>query len=142
MRVAEAAIAAPEQHMALAGRGEVEQDLVVLLVEDLRADGNAQHHRLSARAAAVGAHAVMALLGAEMLLVAVVDERVEVGHRLDDDVAAAAAVAAIGTAELDEFLAPEAAGDGTAVAALHEDLGLVEEFHRFRSGKIGFVSQN
>src|SRR6266851_2056419 len=134
MRVAEAAIAAAQQHMARVGRDEVEQHLVVLLVEDLRADGNAQHHRRSARAAAVGAHAVMALLGAEMLLVAVVDEGVEIGHRLDDDVAAAAAVAAIGAAELDEFLAPEAARAGTAVAALHEDLGLVEEFHGLSRG--------
>src|SRR5260370_6938541 len=49
--------------------------------------------------------------------------------RLDGAVAAAAAVAAIGAAEREEFLAPEAARAGTAVAALHEDLGLVEEFH-------------
>src|SRR6185437_15454109 len=129
MRVAVTAVPATEQHMALAGLGEVEQDLVVLLVEDLRADGNAQHDGLACCAAAVGAHAVMALLRLEMLLVAIVDERIEIGHGLDDDVAAAPAVAAVGSAELDEFLAPEAARAGPAVAALHEDLSLVEEFH-------------
>ena len=65
----------------------------------------------------------------EMLLVAVVDQRVEVVGRLDDDVAAAPAVAAVGAAELDELLAPEADAAGAAVAALQVDLGLVEEFH-------------
>ena len=129
MRIAVAAIAATQQHMALAGLGQIEQDLVVLVVEDLRADGNAQQHGLAGRAAAVGAHAVMALLGLEMLLVAVVDERVEAVDALGKDIAAAAAIAAVRPAELDEFLAPEAASAGTAVAALHEDLGLVEEFH-------------
>src|SRR5262249_5398266 len=39
------------------------------------------------------------------------------------------AIAAIGAAELDELLAPERDGAGAAIAALHEDLGLVEEFH-------------
>ena len=43
-----------------------------------------------------------------MLLVAEVDQRVQIVHRLDDDVAAAAAIAAVGPAELDELLAPEA----------------------------------
>ncbi len=39
--------------------------------------------------------------------VAEVDQGVEVGHRLEHDVAALAAVAAVRAAELDEFLAPE-----------------------------------
>ena len=47
------------------------------------------------------------LLRLEMLLVAVVDERVQALDALDEDVAAAAAVAAVRTAELDEFFAPE-----------------------------------
>src|SRR5882724_6162675 len=72
---------------------------------------------------------MVAALGLEMLLVAVVDQRVEVGHRLDDDVAAAPAIAAVRPAELDELLAPEADAAGPAVAALQIDLGLVEEFH-------------
>jgi hypothetical protein len=52
----------------------------------------------------------------EMLLVAVIDERVEVGDRLDHDVSAAPAIAPIGAAELDEFLAMKADAPGTAVA--------------------------
>ena len=67
-----------------------------------------------------------------MLLIAVVDQRVEIVRRLDDDVAAAAAVAAVGAAELDEFLAPERLRARPAVAAFHKDLGLIEKFHGVR----------
>src|SRR5215469_1131702 len=107
MRVAEAAIAALQEHVPLARLGEVEQHNLVLLVHDLRADRHAQHGAFARGAAAIGAHAVMAVLSAEMLLIAVIDERVEVGDRFDNDVAAAPAITAVRPAELDEFLAPE-----------------------------------
>ena len=68
-------------------------------------------------------------LGLEMLLVAVVDERVEPVDAFDQDVAAAAAVAAVRPAELDELLAPERDAARPAVAGADVDLGLVEEFH-------------
>ena len=45
------------------------------------------------------------------------------------DVAAAAAIAAGGPAELDELLAPERNAAVAAVAGADIDLGLVEEFH-------------
>ena len=50
----------------------------------------------------------LAVLGEEVLLVAVVDQRVQPVDRLGPDVAALAAVAAVRAAELDELLAPEA----------------------------------
>ena len=56
--------------------------------------------------------------------------------RLGPDVAALAAVAAVGAAELDELLAAEA--DAAAAAAAGPDLnaGMVEEFHTaFPSGR-------
>ena len=81
------------------------------------------------RAGAVLAHAVAAGLGLEMLLVAVVDQRVEAVDAFDDDIAAAAAVAAVRAAEFDEFLAPERDAAGAAVAGADIDFGLVEEFH-------------
>ena len=68
-------------------------------------------------------------LGLEMLLVAIVDQRVEAIDAFDDDVAAAPAIAAIGAAELDEFFAQERYGAGAAVAGADIDLGLVEKFH-------------
>ena len=61
--------------------------------------------------------------------VAVVDQRVEAVHRLDHDVAAAAAIAAARAPELDELLAPERDAAVAAVAGANVDLGLVEEFH-------------
>ena len=64
-----------------------------------------------------------------MLGVAEVDQRVEAGDRLEDDVAALAAVAAVGAAIFDELLAPEADRAGAAGAGADEDLGLVEKMH-------------
>ena len=129
MGIAEAAVAALREHDALADRGEIGEQRLLVLVEDLRADRHLQHHVLAAGAVAVLAHAVAARPGLEMLLVAVVDQRVEAVDRLDDDVAAAAAVAAAGAAELDELLAPERDAAVAAVAGANIDLGFVEEFH-------------
>ena len=92
--------------------------------------GHLDDEVLAAGAGAVGAGAALAARGAEMLGVAEVDQRIEAGHRFEDDVAALAAVAAVGPAELDELLAPEADRAGAAGAGLHVDLGLVEEMHR------------
>ena len=102
MRVAEAAIAAREQHHPLADFGEVGDQRLVVVLEDLRADRHAEHDVVAVGAGAVLAHAVDAGLGLEVLLVAVVDQRVEPVDALDTDVAAAAAVAAVGPAELHE----------------------------------------
>ena len=63
---------------------------------------------VAASSGAVAPGAALAARRAEMLGVAEVDERIEAGHRFEDDVAALAAVAAVGPAELDELLAPEA----------------------------------
>ncbi len=68
-------------------------------------------------------------LGLEMLLVAIVDQRVEAVDGLHPDIAAAAAIAAVRSAELDEFLAPERHRAGAAVAGADIDFGLVEKFH-------------
>src|SRR5438552_2024268 len=77
----------------------------------------------------VGAGAATAFLGTKMLLITVVDQRVQIVRRLEHDVAALAAIAAIRPAELDELLAAKAHGAAAAITALQIDLGLVEEFH-------------
>jgi hypothetical protein len=64
-----------------------------------------------------------------MLLVAEIDQRIETAGALDHDVAAPTAVAAVGPAELDEFLAAERDAAGAAVARAHIDPGGIEEFH-------------
>ncbi len=66
-----------------------------------------------------------------MLLVAVVDQRIEAVDGDRDHIAAIAAVAAVGTAIFDKFLAPERHAAIAAVAGANIDLGLVEEFHWF-----------
>ena len=52
--------------------------------------------------------AALAARRAEMLGVAKVDQRIEAGHRFEDDVAALAAIAAVGAAIFHELFAPEA----------------------------------
>ena len=138
MLVAEAAIAALGELDALADPGQVADQRLVVLLVDLGADRHFQRHVGALAAGAVAAHAVHACLGLEMLLVAVVDQRVEPVDRLDPDVAAAAAVAAVGAAELDELLAAERDRAGAAVARSDVNLGLVEKLHRIDS-KAGFL---
>ena len=128
--VAAAAHAALEEDHALADLGEVGEQRALLVVgEDLGADRDLDDQIGAAGAGAVGARAALAARGAEMLGVAEVDQRIEARHRLEHDVAALAAVAAVGPAELDELLAPEADRAGAARAGADVDLGLVEEMH-------------
>src|SRR5262245_2489096 len=133
VRVAEAAVAAFGEHRALAHLGEIgEQRLTVLLV-DLGADRNLHHNVGAVRAMAILAHAATAVLGGVVLLIAVVDQRVEALDGERHHVATLAAVAAVGPAELDEFLAPERHAAVPAVTGADVDLGFVEEFHDGRN---------
>ena len=129
MCVAETAIAAAGEDYALPGRDQVGDQGLAVLLEDLRSGGQLQHHVGAAGAGAVLAHAVAALLRLEMLLIAVVEQRIEVGYALDHDIAALAAGAAIGAAEFDELLTPKADGAVAAIAGADIDLGLIEELH-------------
>src|SRR5207237_1437128 len=131
--VAAPAHAALKEGDSLAGLGEVgEQAALVIVGEDLGPDGDLDDEVVAACAGAVRPGAALAARGAEMLGVAEVDQRIEAGHRLEDDVAALAAVTAVGSAELDELLPPEGNCAGSARAGLHVDLGLVEKVHRAR----------
>ncbi len=129
MGVAEAAVTAAGDEYAFSRLVEVGDQHFIVFVADLGADRHFQH-----RVGTVGAGHVAAPAGGaggclEMLLVAEVDERVEVFDRLDPYVAALAAVAAVRSAELDELLAAEVHAAIAAVAGAHIDLGLVEELH-------------
>src|SRR6266567_3055973 len=129
MRIAEPAVATPGEHRAVADLDEIGQERLAVLVEDL-GPGRHFEHEVGARGArALLAHAVLPAAGLEMLAVAIVDQRVEPGYGLRRHVAAAAAVAAIGAAELDEFLAAERHAAVAAVAGPDLDFRLVEKFH-------------
>src|SRR5690606_27359800 len=97
--------------------------------EYLRAHGHFDHEIGGGGAGAVLAHAVRAALRLEVLGVAEVDQRIEAGHRLEYDVAAAAAVAAVRPTVLDIFLTPEADRPRAARTGLQEYLGLIEKVH-------------
>ena len=127
--VAEAAIAAPRQRDALADFGEVGNHGLAVFLIDLGADRHPHDFVLAAGAVAILAHAVFAALGHEVLLIAVVDQRIEAVDGFDDDVAALAAVAAGRAAELDKLLTPERDAAIAARAGPDIDLGFVEEFH-------------
>lgn len=79
-------------------------------------------------AGAVAAHAVRADGGLEMLLKAEIDQRVQPVDGLDPDVAASAAIAAVGSTELDEFLAPEGDAARAAVTRLDIDFAWSRNF--------------
>ncbi len=121
----------------LADRGEVGEDILLVVVEDLGADRDPDDEVPAAGAGLVAAGAALAARRLEMLGVAEVDQRVEALDRLEDDVAALAAIAAVGAAIFDIFLAPEADRAGAAGAGADEDLGLVEEMHRAHLGTSG-----
>src|SRR5436853_907554 len=105
MGVAEAAIAALGKHKMLADLGEVGEQRLAVLVQDLGADRHLQRDVIALGAVAVLAHAMVALLRLEVLLVAIVDQRVEALDGFNDHIAAATAIAAARTAEFNEFLA-------------------------------------
>ena len=111
------------------GLNEIGDQGLAVLVEDLGAGRHVQNHIGAFGAGPVLAHAMSALLRLEVLLVAVVEKRVEVRHAFEDHVAALAAVAAIGPSELDELLPAEADAPVPSVTGAHIDLGLVEELH-------------
>ncbi len=129
MRVAEAAIAAFGQHELFAERGEIVDQGLAVLVEQLGTHGHLEHDRLAVGAMAVLAHAIGALLRLEVLLIAIVDQRIQPVHHFDDDIAAAAAIAATGSAELDILLAAERHAAVAAVAGADIDLCFVKKFH-------------
>ncbi len=64
-----------------------------------------------------------------MLLIAVIDQRVEVLDGLGPDVSASAAVTAVRAAILNELLAAKRDAAVSALARLNIDLGLVEKSH-------------
>src|SRR5690606_35783628 len=103
------------------------------LVEDLRAGRHFQRHIGALGPGAVAAHAMHAGLGAEMLLVAIVDQRIEPVVGLSPDVAATAAIAAVRATELDELFTPERDRASAPCAGPNIDFGLIEKFHRIDS---------
>ena len=140
MSVAETAVAAAREQETLPGRSQVGDHRLLVLGEDLCSGGHLDRDVLAVGPGPVAAHAVDASASLEVLLVAVIDERVEIWYALDPDVAALASVAPVRSTELDELLAPEADAAITAVAGLDIDFRQIQKFHaapRQRNAVIG-----
>src|SRR5262249_22255057 len=96
-------------------------------VVDHRADRDADENVGAIAAGAVAAHSVAAVLGAPVRMILEMKEGVDGVVGEQDDVAAPAAVAAIGSALGNVLLAPEAHAPIAAFARTNEDGGLVDE---------------
>ncbi len=131
MGIAEAAIAAAQQLDALAGFGQVGDQGFTVFFVDLGADGYLHDGVLAVGAGHDLALAAFAGLGLHMLLVAIVEQGVAIFHRNRPDIAALAAVTAIGAAILDELLAPERNTAVAASTAGRINLGDIEKAHLF-----------
>src|SRR5690606_32328713 len=129
MQVAETAIAALGKTIALADFGNVADERFVVFLENLRADRHFEDNVVALAAGHVAAHAMHAGLGPEMLLVAIIDQRVEAVNGLHPHIAAASAVAAVWTAEFEKFLAAERNRPRPAIAGADIDLCLIEKLH-------------
>ena len=130
VQIAQAALAACGQKLTVAVVRQIGHGFARGLVDDERAHGHAQHDVFAARAEAVGAAAVFAVGREELARVSVVHQRVDVAVGLSPHTAAAAAVAAVGTALGNEFFAAKARCAIAAFAALNFNAGFVNEFHR------------
>ena len=133
VRIAEPAVATAQQQHALPGRIQIGQHRLVVVGDDLRADRHLDHHRRRACPGLVGPGAIAALLRPKVLRVAEIDQRVQVLHRLEHDVAALAAVAAIWATKRDVLLAAECDHAVAAVTGAQMDFRFVEKLHRFWS---------
>ena len=123
----------------LAGASEVGEHDPIVFIHDLGTDRNLQDEILAVGASALASGAGAAVLSPKMLPIPVIDQGVQVVSRDKDDVAAFAAVAAVGAAELDELLAAKAHRAASAITALQVNLALIEELHlcRLKRGAAG-----
>ena len=77
------------------------------------------------------ANALHAALRLEVLLVAIVDESVQIVRRLQDDVSATPAIATIRPTIFDELLATESDAARAAIAGFDVELRLIKKLHVF-----------
>jgi hypothetical protein len=120
MLIAAAAFAALGNQHTLSGHRQVSDRFAGLFVVSERADGNEQVHVRPGMTATIGAFAVPAAIGFEFAIVAVAQQRVVVGIRLQINAAAMAAVTAGWAAAGDELLASKRNAAIAAVAGLYQ----------------------
>ena len=75
------------------------------------------------------AHAVACRAHFEVLLIAIINQRVQRINRFHPNITAIAAVTAIGTAHLDEFFTPKRDSTRSPVTGTHIDFCFIKKFH-------------
>ena len=127
VHVTEAALAARQEHHAFAVLGELGHEAMGALFEDLRARRHRQDQVGAVGTGALAAHAGGPVARATVRLPAISLQVAFVAVADEDDVAALAAVAAVGSALRDELLATEADAAVAAVTGLQYNLGFVDK---------------
>jgi hypothetical protein len=127
--IAHAAPPTMQKNQFLPFLGEVGEDGFFILVQYLRADRDAKHDIGTILPASVLATALLSMLGFKVLLIAVVNQGIQIAHRDYPNLPASSAVAAIGATIFNEFLTPEADTTRTTIAALDKNFRFIEEFH-------------
>src|SRR6185295_13886727 len=136
-RVAPAAARAADREHALARHGQVAEELARAAIVDDGADRYFQDEVGTAGAVAVRALPVGSALGVVVAAVVEIEQGRQRGRGFEPDAAAVPAIAAVGTSIRDEFLAAEADAAGTPVAALDENIDLVDEHAVATAGPSG-----
>ena len=129
MHIAQPAHAALGHQQALAVRGQVADDFIGIDVVHHRAHRHRDGLVLAGLAIHLAAHAVFTALGFEAGFVAEIHQGIEIFIGNQPNIATTAAIAAIGAAQRNEFLAPERNAAVAAIAGGHHDFCFVYEFH-------------
>ncbi len=129
MDVAKPAAPAFGKHDFLIRMGEIREQRLAILIINLRTDWHFEHHILGAFTVTLLAHAMPAACAFEMLLKAIIDERIEPRYRLHDNACTTTAIAAIRPALGNKLLPPEADTAFPAIAGLHVDFCFINKFH-------------
>src|SRR3979411_2468491 len=135
-RVAPAAARPPRHHHALGPRGEVAQPLARVAVGDDGAEGHAQEGVLTGGTVLGRALAVLAALRRVVALVVKIEQGGDGGGGFEEDAPPVAAVAAVAPPARHIRLAAERDAARPTVAALDEDIDLVDEHGRSRGARV------
>ena len=127
--IAKTAIAAFGQTKPLSDLGHIGEQAFPVLVKHLRAARDFQDHIGTIGARAVAAHAMHTRFGFEMLLITIIDQRIQPFDTFHPDIAAASAVAAIGSAEFDKFFTAKRHAACAAISGADIDFGFIKKFH-------------
>ena len=111
------------------GGGQIPELLIGFRIAHLVPTGTATYRSSPLRPGAAVARPALAGRRLEDALDAKIRQRIDAFGGPQPHAAAVAAIAAVRAAERHEFLAPEAGAAAAAVAGLHPDGGLIDEFH-------------